>query len=165
MADEQEASSLTPTSGKAMREMREQGMVLPFPSGNYYRIRVLGAAHLLRRGNLPNILLSFVVDAIYTSVNEEKLDAFRKLQDKAETALEFLESLRIVCEEMFLEPRVVADPQADDEVSIADVMLIDQWTAFERAFGLVRELLPFRDQSQADVGSVPVAQDVPQTAK
>lgn len=163
MADEQEP--LQPTSGRAMREMREQGMVLPFPSGNYYRVRSVGAARLLRRGKLPNVLLPFVTDAIYNGMDEDKLDKFRTLQEKQESALEFLESLRIVCEEMFMEPRIVADPQADDEIAIDDLVIIDQWIAFERAFGVVRAYMPFRAEPEPDVAVVAKLENVPQASQ
>lgn len=52
------------TQGKAMRALREQGIVLTFPSGNNYRVRVPGAAGLLRRANMPNILVSYVHDVL-----------------------------------------------------------------------------------------------------
>lgn len=161
MADEE----LKPTLGKQLRQMREQGVVLPFPSGNNYRVRVVGAANLLRRGSLPNVLLSFVTDAIYHGVTAEKIDAFMSLQDKEQYAKEFLDSLQICCEEVFLEPRIVDKPTKDDEISIADLVLQDQAWAFDLAFGFARELRPFRHEQESDVVSVPVAQDVPQTTE
>ena len=115
----QVAEELKPTTGAAMREMREQGVLQLFPSGNMYQVRTVGPAPLLRRGSLPNILLNFVVDAIYNGMNQEKLDGFMALQEKAESALGFLESLRIVCEEVFVSPKIVSDPTADDEVSMS----------------------------------------------
>lgn len=159
------SDEIKPTSGRAMREMREAGMVLPFPSGNYYRVRSVGAPRLLRRGKLPNVLLSFVTDAIWNGMDEEKLDKFRTLQEREELGLEFLDSLRIVCEEMFMEPRIVENPQADDEISIEDLAIIDQWVAFERAFGLVREYLPFRPEPATDVAVVAQLEDVPQASQ
>lgn len=162
MADKDE---LKPTLGSQLRQMREQGVVLPFPSGNNYRVRVVGAANLLRRGNLPNVLLSFVTDAIYHGVTAEKIDTFMTLQDKEQYAKEFLDSLQICCEEVFLEPRIVEKPTKDDEISIADLHLQDQAWAFDLAFGFARELRPFRPESTADVGSVPGDEGVPPEAK
>jgi hypothetical protein len=153
------------TQGAKMREMREKGVVLTFPSGNVYRVRIVGAAALLLRGNLPNILLAFVIDAIYHGVDEKKFDAFLALREREESAREFIDSLRAVCETMFMEPKVVADPKADDEVSIMDLSLSDQTWAFELAFGFVRQLRPFRQEQAADVGRVPRPEDVPQEAE
>lgn len=161
MADEE----LKPTLGKQLRQMRETGVVLPFPSGNNYRVRVVGAANMLRRGNLPNVLLSFVTDAIYHGVTAEKIDTFMALQDKEQYAREFLDSLQICCEEVFLEPKIVGKPTKDDEISIADLHLQDQAWAFDLAFGFARELRPFRSEQEADVVSVPIAEDVPQTTE
>lgn len=162
MADKNE---LKPTLGSQLRQMREQGVVLPFPSGNNYRVRVVGAANLLRRGNLPNVLLSFVTDAIYHGVTAEKIDAFMSLQDKEQYAKEFLDSLQICCEEVFLEPRIVDKPTKDDEISIADLVLQDQAWAFDLAFGFARELRPFRPEQAAHVDSVPSDEGVPPEAK
>lgn len=162
MADEEE---LLVTQGKAMREMREKGVVLVFPSGNYYRVRVVGAANMLRRGKLPNVLLSFVINAIYHGVTAEKIDAFMSLQDEEQYAREFLDSLQICCEEVFLEPRIVEKPTKDDEISIADLHLQDQAWAFDLAFGFARELRPFRPRQESDVDSVPIVEDVPQTTE
>lgn len=158
-----EVQELKPTLGKQLRQMRETGVVLPFPSGSNYRVRVVGAANMLRRGNLPNVLLTFVTDAIYHGVTADKIDKFMTLQEKEEHATEFLDSLKACCEEVFLEPRIVDNPQADDEISIADLHLQDQAWAFDLAFGFARELRPFRPQQGPDVVSLPVTEDVPQT--
>lgn len=157
--------ALKPTLGSQLRQMRETGVVLPFPSGHNYRVRTVGAATLLRRGNLPNVLLAFVTDAIYQGVTAAKIDAFMTLREQEEHALDFLDSLQVCCEEVFLEPRIVANPTADDECSIADIMLIDQAWAFDLAFGFARELRPFRPQQEADVGLVPVIEAVPQATE
>lgn len=160
-----EPEELKPTLGSQIRQMREKGVVLPFPSGNNYRVRVVGAANMLRRGNLPNVLLSFVADAIFHGVTAEKIDEFMTLKDKEQHSLEFLDSLRICCEEVFLEPRIVEKPTKDDEISIADLHLQDQAWAFDLAFGFARELRPFRPQPEADVGLVPSTEAVPQTTE
>ena len=152
------------TLGAKMREMREQGAVTPFPSGNNYRVRTVGAAHLLRRGNLPNILLSYVIDAIYNGVTDEKMDVFMALQEREEHARDFLKSLQIICEEIFMEPRVVENPQADNEISIDDIALVDQGWAFKLAFAPAEALRPFRPEPQADVVSIPESENVPQAA-
>lgn len=159
-----EVEELKPTLGSQLRQMRESGVVLPFPSGNNYRVRTVGAAALLRRGKLPNVLLTFVTDAIYQGVTAAKIDAFMSLREQEEHALEFLDSLQVCCEEVFLEPRIVENPTADDECAIADIVLADQAWAFDLAFGFARELRPFRPEQEADVGLVPVTQDIPQTA-
>lgn len=158
------SDELAVTQGKAMREMREVGVVLPFPSGNNYRVRLVGAARLLRRGSLPNVLLSFAIDAIYNGVSVEKLDAFLTLQDKEENVLEFMKSLRIICEEMFMDPLVVENPTADNEVFIDDIAPIDQGWAFKLAFAPAEALRPFRAEPEPDVVSVPELESVSEAA-
>lgn len=161
MADEE----LLVTQGKAMREMREQGVVLAFPSGNYYRVRNPTAAGLLRRGNLPNILLTFVIDAFYNGASQEKVDKFLSAQEKEENVLALMESFAVICQEMLMEPRVVENAQADDEVTMMDIPLVDQLWAFNLTFVPAEELYPFRAQPNADVGSLPRLEDVPQAAQ
>lgn len=160
----QEPEELKPTLGSQLRQMRETGVVLPFPSGNNYRVRTVGAAALLKRGNMPNILRAFVADAIFQGVTAAKIDAFMSVKEQEEQNLEFLKSLEVCCQAVFLEPRIVENPQAEDECTIDDIVLVDQAWAFDLAFGFARELRPFRPQQESDVGLVPVVEDVPQAA-
>lgn len=156
-----EELDLRPSSGKKMREIRENGIVLPFPSGEDYRVRTVSVGRLLRRANLPNILIAFLTDAVYHGISNQKIANFLALREQQENAVAFLESMQIICEEMFMEPRVVANPQADDELTIDDIPIVDQGWAFDRCFRSARELRPFRPQPQADVVSIPEAEDVP----
>lgn len=148
------------TLGKTMRKPREEGFALIFPSGNRYRVRFPTAAELLRRGNLPNPLMRFVVDAYYGGVTQAKFDAFLAAQERAEAAAEMDASVKVICEAMFMEPRVVDAPQADDEVSIDDIPPEDQNWALQLAFMRAQLLAPFRDEQAADVESVPAQQVV-----
>lgn len=159
-----EVQELQPSSGKVMREIREKGIVLPFPSGESYRVRNLALGKLLRRGKLPNVLTAFVIDAIYNGLSNQKIADFLALREQEENALAFMESMQIICEEMFIEPRVVANPQADDELTIDDIPIVDQGWAFDRAFRVARDLRPFRPQPSLDVVSVPDDENVPAPA-
>lgn len=162
MSDKKE---LLATSAAKMRAAREVGAVLLFPSGNSYRVRVPTPAEMLRRGNLPNPLLSFVVDAFYNDLTQEKYDKFLGASDKAEDALALADSLKAICQAMFLDPRVADNPTADDEVLIFDVPLSDQLWAFRLFCAPMEVLYPFRAEPQTDVVSVAGAQDVPQATE
>lgn len=162
MSDKNE---LVVTSGKKMREAREKGAVMPFPSGNNYRVRALNAAMLLKLGNLPNPLLSFTVDAFYNGVTQEKYDAFLSAADKAENALETMKSLAVVCAAMFMEPAVVEKPKADNETTIDDIPMEDQLWAFRLTFAGSEVLYPFRLESPANVERVPEPENVSQATK
>jgi hypothetical protein len=160
------AETLIVTQGKAMRAAREQGVVLELPSGNVYRLRMTSAALLLKRGNLPNILTAFATEMLYDSDKAaEKYNAFLAPTDKSERALEVLASYEAVCKEMFLEPKVVDNPQADDEISIDNLSLADQTWCFWLAFQAVNDLKSFRTQQELDVERVAEPQDVPQIAE
>lgn len=159
------SETLLVTQGKAMRQMREKGIELQFPSGNVYRVRVPGAAGLLKRGNLPNTLVSYCVDLLYMGDPEgKKYEAFIAPSDKEERAQEVLASYEAVCKEMFLEPRVVDKPEVDDEISVDDLSIGDRNWAFWLAFLEVDALKSFRKPEEPDVVSVDEPQDVPQVA-
>lgn len=149
-----DSNELKPTTGAERRAGREKGAVLIFPSGEKYRVRRVTAQQLLRRGKLPNVLLGFLIDAIYNGMTQEKIDNFFALRDKEESVLEWLDSLKIVCQEMWMEPRIVDDPKSDDEMTIDDVDLLDQAAAFEVVFKPAKQVLPFRPQQEAAVGGM-----------
>lgn len=148
------ADDLIVTSGKAMRAARENGVVLPFPSGNNYRVRPPTTAALLRRGDLPNVLISFLVDVFYHSVTLQKVEDYITANQQREGALDLMRSFKVVCQEMFMEPKIVDEPQGENEAAIDDVPTEDQLFAFRAAFVGVDALRPFRDQSQPDVASM-----------
>jgi hypothetical protein len=159
-----EELDLQPSSGAEMRKAREEGIVLPFPSGENYRVRPVSAARLLRRGNLPNVLTAFLIDAIYNGLSNQKIGDFLALREQADHAVAFLDSMQIICEEHFMVPRVVANPQSPDELTIDDIPIVDQGWAFDRCFRSARELRPFRPQPSSDVVSVPENEAVPMPA-
>lgn len=148
-----------------MRAAREKGVELLFPSGNTYRVRRPTAAGMLRRGDLPNPLLAFLVDVFYNGANSGKVDEFLSAQDKRENALGTMESLRVVCEEAFLDPRIVAFPDSDADVTIDDVPMEDQVWMFQATFLGVNDLRPFRNESPIAVESVPGTENVPPSSE
>lgn len=158
MSDE---NKLVVASGKLMRANREEGVVVPFPSGNNYRVRPTTVVKLLKRGDLPNPLLAFLVDIFYNSANEQKVDAFMAAGQQKQNALDLLGSFKIICEEMFLQPRVVDEPQTDDEVRIEDIPATDQLFAFRVTFLGVDALRPFREEQATAVESVHGPENVP----
>jgi hypothetical protein len=160
-----QAEQLLATSGAAMRQLREKGVVLTFPSGYSYRVCMPGAAGMLKRGNLPNPLLAFVVDAFYNGMTPEKYQTFLSAKDRAEDVLATLDALKVVCEAMFMEPRIVDEPQSDDECTIDDVPIDDREWAFRMMFYPVKEVHPFRGEQKVDVASVPETQDVSREAE
>lgn len=164
MAKQSKATELLVTTGAQLRRVREQGIVLTFPSGNNYRVTLPSPGTLLRRGHLPNPLLSFVVDAFYNGVTASKYEAFVAPKERQEDALAMLDSLKTVCQAMFMEPKIVDEPQADNEISSDDLPIVDQEWALRLLFAPVSEVLPFRGEQEADVERVSQAQDVPAPA-
>lgn len=156
---------LAPTPATELRRLREEGVVLGFPSGNHYRITLPGIDGMLARGDMPNPLLTFVVDAFYNGTTQDKYNAFFAPKEQQEDALALFQSLKVICQAMFLEPRVVDVIEGDDEVTIADIPLGDRQWAFRLLFAPVEEVYPFRGESAPDVGRLPRVETVLQASE
>lgn len=152
-------------SGKLMRATREEGVILAFPSGNNYRVRMPYVSELLKRGNMPNPLIAFIADAFYSGGSEEKYSAYLKQDGGKEGVTTVVDSLRVICEAMFIEPSIVETPQADNECTIADIPLIDQMWAFRVVFVPAEEVYPFRRQQKTTVERVQRLESVPQAGE
>jgi hypothetical protein len=155
------AKQLQPTLGKVIRDKHNQGAVVPFPSGNNYRVQRPTAGQLLRRGDLPNPLMAFLLNVFYEGATPQKVDNFLATQERRESAVAVVDSFRIVCEAGFLEPRIVAQPQTDDEVTIDAIPEQDQAWWFRATFLGVDAFRPFPSQQETGVDSVPEVKDTP----
>lgn len=147
---------LTPAA--EFRRMREQGETVTIaPTGRRVRMRTVKPATLLREGHIPDMLAELVIGILYGKITEEQYQAFFSLNERKEHALELAESLRVVCAAALLEPRVVEDPQADDEIHIDDLEQGEQRFIFDLAFLEASGLRRFRHLQETDVE--PVAQE------
>jgi hypothetical protein len=137
------------TSGKVWRQARERGIEVTFRSGHTARIRPIGLDLLVRTGRVPSILESYVVQMIERGSGELPTEA--TLQDEA-VWFDFLDCL---CELAFVAPRVVAEPMADDEISVADIDLSDKMELWE-VLGAPARLLAdhFRSKQESPVAAV-----------
>ena len=146
---------LHPTLGVEWRKLREEGVPVRLPvSGRVVRLRTVRPDQLLRRGKIPDVLTSLVVKMIYGKSTDADFAAFVEPREAAEEALEMMESLRVVCEAGLLEPRMVHDPQADDEISIDDLEYPDRTYIFRLVFAPVEALARFRVKQKATVEPV-----------
>lgn len=128
---------LTPTSGKAWRANREQGLLVTFKSGNVARIRPVGLDLLVRCGRVPDILQACIVQLIETGKGDLPREA--TLTDES-AWFDFLNGL---AELAFVSPRVVPEPQADDEISPWDIELADKMQLWEALGAPARALVHY----------------------
>lgn len=143
---------LSPTSGAQWRKNREEGELIQLPfSGYLVSIRTVQPDALLRLGKIPQVLSSLVLDVIYDRGDDDKFEKFLTTPEDQQEALQMLESLRVVCTAALLSPRIVENPQADDEISIEDMDLGDRSFIFRLAFAPAEALTTFRYKPPSDV--------------
>lgn len=143
-----------PTKGVDWRKPREEGFILALPSGNAARIRPVALDVLLRNGDIPDLLTPFVAQMVYQGVNTDELDKLLSPEKLTEQSTEMLKLIDAVVMAAFVEPRIVPDPQADDEISIEDVELADRGTVFSLAVLPANELRKFLTRQAASVEPV-----------
>lgn len=133
-------SDMTITSGRAWRERVQGGVVLPLPSGFVARIRGVQPDVLLRTGTIPDALTS-VIAAIMEGTSDAQ-EAFKSLDDLRNYA----DLVNAICASVMLEPRIVENPQADDEIGIDDLEWPDRVFLMGAVGTTTRQLERFRDQ-------------------
>jgi len=157
--------TLPVTSGSEWRRNREEGELIQLPySGKLVRLRTVRPDMLLRLGKIPNPLSALMVDIIYGTTEDDRLDRFLDTQEGVEAALDMLESLRVVCTAAFIQPRIVDDPVGDDEISIDDLELSDRSYIFRLSFIPAEALKTFRYKPPSDVEVMENGAGVPQPA-
>jgi len=144
-----------PTRGVEWRKPREEGFTLALPSGNVARIRPVALDVLLRQGAVPDLLTSWVAKTIYEGVDTEELDRLLGAENLVEQSDEMLSLIDAICTAAFVEPRIVEDPQEDDEIAIEDVELGDRGAVFSLAVLPAQALRSFLERQAAGVEPVP----------
>lgn len=139
-------NTITPASH--WRKPYSEGVPVALPTGTVVRLRPCYVSHLLRENFVPDALLAMVAQ------ERSKSPRSRTQEDERQELLSAAEFSRKVCKLMFVYPRIVDNPSADDEISID--MLDDAEINF--VAGLfnrpVEVLRSFRPQPTADVASV-----------
>lgn len=155
-----------PTRGVEWRKPREQGYLKTLPSGNKAYLRpVTPAALMAVMGEIPDHLSPIVADMIFGGithakvlqlVNEMGVDAAQDSLQRAAKSVEFANKL---CKIAFVNPKVVDDPQAEDEIAPGDIELADRFFVLTLSMQDVEVLRSFRWEQSADVEDVPDSQD------
>lgn len=143
------------TPAAEFRRMREEGVPQTLLSGRKVRLRTVTPDRLLRSGKVPDILTPLVTKMLFEDVANEELNAFIAPRQQQAQNLEMIESLNIVCQAGMLYPRIVDDPQAEDEISIDDLSLADRGWVFKLVFQPAEVLSRFRLESLGDVEAGP----------
>jgi hypothetical protein len=137
------------TSGKQWRKLREEGVMVPLPSGNVVRLRPVGLPELIRGEHVPDLLTPLVAETIWRG---EPSPA--QISESLEMARGSIELLDLICKAAFLEPKLVDNPQADDEISVDDIDLADKSFVLQFVTAPMVALRSFRDEQTSAVESV-----------
>lgn len=129
-----------PTSGKTWRSPRLEGVVIPLPSGNMARIRPVALDMMVASGKIPDLLAPIAAKTLWTEIDTDEIG------DVKELATGMVNLFNVVCKAAFVEPRVVDEPQADDEITLEDIAFQDKATVFQLAIGPARHLELFRQE-------------------
>lgn len=158
MAEQERTPGPTVTPASEFRRVREQGEIVTIRStGRVVRMRVVKPSALLKLGDIPDPLAELVMRIMFGQITNEEYAEFFALQERKERAVELAESLRVVCTAALIEPRIVDDPQADDEIHIDDLEDAEQRFIFDLALLEATGLSRFRARQAQDVE--PVAQE------
>jgi hypothetical protein len=137
------------TSAAERRNKRDAGVEIQFPEyGDWVAIRPMDEAFFFKQGMIPDFLAPFINEMIATG--QAKMPTI----EKNEEWLKFLDSL---VRFSFVNPKVVDDPQADNEIGIDEVGYADKcflYGLFGRPANILRA---FRDQQTKPVAVVPPA--------
>jgi hypothetical protein len=144
-----DAPPKTVTPASEFRRGREAGEIITLaPTGRVVRMRTVKPAHLLRLGTIPDVLTELVIKVLYGKITDAEYREFFTLQERKEAVIDLAESLRVVCTAALLEPRIVENPQADDEISIDDLEDSEQRIIFDLAMLEASSLSRFRQRQE-----------------
>lgn len=135
------------TAWRDARRIREEGKEVRLPSGRSAFLRPIGFELLLMRNAIPDALTAVVI---------EIMDG-RRVGIPFETTQQRIELLQFadnVAGQMFVLPKIVANPQAEDEVAVEDVPLEDKLYLLNLIGGGAVALSDFRPQQSQNVDSV-----------
>jgi len=146
------------TSGREWRRRREEGTLVQLPSGNVARLRPVSLLSLMKRGRIPDPL-SGMIDQMIAQGERPSVSL--------ETYQDFADLIGLVCQVAFVEPRIVDEPTADDEIGLDDVGFEDQTYVFNWAQQEIRFLMPFRpgQESGGDLEAAPGGDDLSDQAQ
>lgn len=134
------------TSGKQWREKRAEGVEITLPSGHVARIRPVSMRAFLNLPTIPDTLTPIVRKAVFGD-SADKLNP--EDNEKLHDVLDHL------CRYAFVSPRIVDDPQADDEIGIEDLDTTDKWAVYAMLDKAAHEMRSFRFEQARAVESVP----------
>ena len=137
-----------------LRRIYEEGIEQTLISGVTVRMHPVQLDKLLEAGDIPDVLSSLILRALYEDVREE-IDSFvmTPQTDKAK-AVDVIRSVDAVCRSVLIHPSIVAY-----------LSLTDRLWLFKLAFMPAEVLSRFRHQPAGDVDAVDEGENISQAAQ
>lgn len=146
------------TSADDFRALRVHGRVTTLKSsGRVVRWRPVQLARLLKAGNIPDHLTSFVTTLVWAGEDDDE----RSPKDKA---IEWQDYLDWISASTLMHPRVSDDPQGADEIAPEDLFYDEQIELERMARRPLEEVRPFPAEQAQYVESGAEGEPVEQTA-
>lgn len=137
------------TKDSLAAQWRVTGTLVELPSGNKAKLRRFNIFYLMKEGKVPNHLES-IVQSFISSPAGPDLGALVQKKENLDAMLELLE---ITAKSCFVDPKVVDNPAAENEIGFAEIALDDLLYVWGWAQGEVASLDSFReDQERAVAG-------------
>lgn len=151
---------LKPTPAADWRRPREEGYTVELLTGKVATLRPVALDVLLAEGEIPNMLRGLATQTLWEGPPdlgdpEGDKEARRRWYDEmAEIMPDTMRLYNLICKAAFLHPKVVDDPQGDDEISVEDIEVNDKMLVFQVVTQGVQTLRKFRDGQAAGLEPV-----------
>ena len=142
------AKPTAPTSGKAWRQEKEEGELWTLPSGNVARLRPVSLMHLIRSGQIPDILTPLAASMVWEEMEPDKLTGTVEMAKNAADLAE------LICEASFVDPVIVEEPEEDNEVSHEHIDDMDKAWVMNTMIQAAEVLRKFRQQQEELMAAV-----------
>ena len=144
-------NTLQVTRGSTWRDKVAGGVVLRLPSNFVARVRAIQPDVLLKLGRIPDSLTPLVAAVLEGKSLENIAD------DTAKELKNYMEFVNIVCTVALIEPRVVENPVADDEIGIETLEWPDKVFLMGAIGATTHYLESFRDEQERLMDAVDAA--------
>jgi hypothetical protein len=128
-------------------------------------MRTVKPSVLLEHGQIPDPLTDLVIKIMYGTITPQQYREFFDVTERRDHAIELAKSLRIVCTAALLDPVIVDDPQADNEIHIDDLEDGEQRYIFDLALLEATRLSKFRHEQETALEPVPPSEEYEQQAE
>ena len=142
---------------RAWKQKIAAGMPLTLPSGLEARVRNIPLREFMRSGAIPDSLTPVVMELIQGEAKLEK-HGMNTLYE-AQTQMQ-----RAVTRMALVSPRIVDDPQGDDELSIDDMEEEDMEVLMGLLGRSARELEPFCQEQNESMAALQAGTTLPETS-